>query len=262
MIQSNLENWNLYIAKRPNVKISFNELKNEFKSSIEESKELLEKEYSIALPKMDNKLLTEKVGYLKDNFNLEKSRQSSIDNKFTQIIGQSSIVIAIVAIIIPIIIDKLDFETKYIWLLVVLGIFSCLTIFYFTTSISISIKNLKTRGYYRPMHSHILYHPNSQLADFQSDQLVYLYNAINDNIKINDVKAEKVNKAYGRFTKGIFIFLISSAIGTFYICLNPKDDIKKISIDNQIYIAPIQRQIDSVNSNIIDWKLESFNGNN
>jgi hypothetical protein len=248
-INADLDNWNSYIAKNATEKISFNELKHRFESENSGRLEEFEKKYSKELSNIDSQLLIEKRSYLRENFKLEKNRQNTIDNKFTQIIGQSSIVIAIVAIIIPIIIDKMNFETKQIWLLIILALFSGLTILLLTTSIWISIKNLKTTGYYRPMHNHILYYSNSELVNFQKGELVTLYNAISENIKTNDLKAEKVNKAYTRFTKGIILFLLSSAIGTFYVCLNPKEDVKMVTIENQLDLAPIKSQIDSVQNN-------------
>jgi hypothetical protein len=95
------------------------------------------------------------------------------------------------------------------------------------------------------MHYLILAHIDSNIPEFQRDLLIKLYNSTNENIKTNDIKAEKVNTAYTRFTSGIILFLLASVLGTVYIFVNPKKEIKEVTINNQLNLKGIEAKLDT-----------------
>ena len=255
-IKSNIGLFNEIISKNSTNKTTFKDLKKLYlkqtKEKHKETIEFLEKEYPKDLNKLDDDFVNEKINYLKDIFQLEKGRQSSIDNKFTQIIGQSSIVIAVVSIIIPLVNDKFSYSSEYLLLIILIAFLGVFSIYNLTSSIWISIKHLKTRGYSRPMHNQILYHSKSKLRDFKIDHLINLYNSTNDNIDVNSIKADKVNKAYSRFSRGIVFFLFTSILVTTYIFKNPKEDVKKVTIANQLNVKEIEVQLNSISKKLSD----------
>ena len=249
-VENQKELWNHQIAKNPNQNISFNELKTQIiEKSKAEHKDLienLEKKYGKQIDKIDDLLISEKLSFMRDNFNLEKKRQNSLDHKFTQIIGQSSIVIVIVSIVIPIVNDKFQFNTDQWWFVGLIALIGIITIGYLLSSIYISINNSKTRGYSRLMHNVILNHMGSSVRNFQVEQLVTLYDSTNTNIEINSIKADKVNLAYSRFIKGLIAFIFVSLLATTYIMLNPKDKTKNIKISNQIELSEVNKELNLI----------------
>lgn len=238
---ASLKEWNDFIVNiDPISKISFNELKQKFDSEYKHNfnilKEIFEKEYLKRLINIDSQLLVEQLNYLREAFKLEKKRQNSLDNKLVQIIRQSSILTAIVAIIISIIVNNININlnTEYICIFLILGLFSISSILLLVASIFISIKNLKTRVYYRPSHNMILYSPHESLLNFQKEELLSLYDIVEENIKINDMKAKKVNKAYLMFARGLIFFILFSINWDYLYLLQSKRRIKKYSYRKSI----------------------------
>jgi cell division protein FtsL len=57
---------------------------------------------------INNSELDERIQYLREIFQFEETRQSTIENKISQIIGQSGVVFSLAGLFIPLFFDKLD----------------------------------------------------------------------------------------------------------------------------------------------------------
>jgi hypothetical protein len=245
---------NIIIKKNVNEKISFKQIITECECDtiIDDTQEEYEEIYMKDCGKNGSNIsidvLKEKKEYLQSNFNLEKQRQSLLDNKLTQIIGQTSVVVAVIALIIPLLIDKIslknDITTLTFWVFLFSSIF---TLVLLIRSICIAIKNLQAQSYQRPWHTLIHSHTKSILKELYFEQIIAYYDVIKYNIKVNNRKAEKVDESYKSFKWGLIFFVISALLFVMHRSIYKIDDAQKVKIENQISIKQIENNINELN---------------
>ncbi len=249
-IKTNIDSWNEFIVKNypSDKKVKFKELLKAFNNNNQGQNQdvisELEKEYGKNLENIPLEIINEKREYLLNLFNLEKQRQNLLDNKSIQIITQTSIITAIIALIIPLLIDDIDFNNDFkrisFWIFVILLL---LTLKFLLYSVILSIVNLRTTGYLRPMHTLILHHSKSTQKELSLSQLVTYYESIEKNIKVNNNKAEQINKSYNKFKIGLVLFVISAFAFVGHRFIYKFDGTKSIKIENQLNFEPIENDL-------------------
>lgn len=260
-ISSNKNEWDKFVydlfrnQRWGRFKFLMREFQSRQEQAIEEYIENLERQYERKISELPLNVLKEKVEYLQNQFNLEKQRQSNLDSKTIQIITQSSIVTTIIALMIPLLIDKINFNKDFkewlFWIFILLLVW---TLTLFVRSIIIAIKNLKTTGYSRPMHTMILHHSDGNVKKMYESQLTNFYNSTNYNIKVNNKKASEINKSYRHFRLGLILFVITAFTFVFYRFCEPFEDIKKVHIENNVTTKRIDEIIHRIES-----KADEFN---
>src|SRR6185312_4635383 len=91
------------------------------------------KEKEKYVPSKDLALAKNYLKYLEDLFSYQKSRQETIENKNSQLLGQASVVISIVAFFIPLFYDKFgDIDPSLKWTSIILFV---LAVFHYSMTI-------------------------------------------------------------------------------------------------------------------------------
>lgn len=89
--------------------------------------------------------IDDKITYLKDIFQFEESRQSTIENKIAQIIGQGGVVLSLAGLFIPLFFDKLDGID--LWKKIVLISIFIISVFFYLWSILKATQSYQINNY-------------------------------------------------------------------------------------------------------------------
>lgn len=253
--KSEPKHWNEYISKKPNEKITYNNLEKRFFDVMESKRKTslskLEKEYGKKIDKIPLNILQQNIEYLKDVFKFEKERQDRIDNKFMQIINQSSILIAFLTLLLTLVSDKINFNLNNLILLIFLGINILYVIRNLAISIFMAVKNLSPVGYKKPQYPTVLFNSDNSNNNFVIYKFVNLYESLEKNVEVNNSKADKVEIVYKKFRSSLIALLIFCILTSFYITIFPKKADYSIDLVNQLDLTNIQNELKNIN--------ESFN---
>lgn len=165
------------------------------------------------IPTKDKEIAKGYLKYLEDLFNYQKSRQETIENKNSQLLGQASIVISIVAFFIPLFYEKFgDISPLFKWTVVISFVSA---VFHYSMTIynaglilqinKYPYSNGRTRTITKESRA-------TNEIDFLNEQIGDLVYAINNNIIQNNKKGNSLINAGYCFKIGNFIFLVFTLI--------------------------------------------------
>lgn len=181
---------------------------------------------------ISEKLISHKE-FLKSLMEDERSRLENIESKTSQLISQTSLIISLASLFIPLLIDKsndISFGFKVFFVLILIFTYS----FYILTIINaLKNYNLKKYNYAVPSPQNVLDFKDKSLEEFNEELIKdYLY-SINENQKINNIKATNVLHSYNSFKIAnilLSILVITVCSLTFFT----KETNTKIDIENPI----------------------------
>jgi hypothetical protein len=194
--------------------------------------------YEIDLDSIKNDVVDDKIGYLKDIIQFEENRQSTIENKISQIIGQSGVVFSLAGLFIPLFFDKL-IEIE-LWKKIALISVFIVAIFFYLWSILKATQSYQINKYRYVTgdpHTVVKYIGEMQFKVIMMKDLIY-------SCKIGEIsnnhKASKLlyaNNAFksGSITMGILLLFFCS----FIFIYKPTDEPSKMQITNLDSIAQI-----------------------
>lgn len=184
-----------------------------------------------------NKLIVHKE-FLKSLLEDERSRLENIESKTSQLISQTSLIISLASLFIPLLIEKsndIAIIFKVIFVLILISTYS----FYLLTIINaLKNYNLKKFNYATPSPQNVIDFKDKSIDEFNEELIKdYLY-SINENQKINNIKATNVLHSYNSF-KTANILLSVLVIIVCLLSFFTKENSSKIEIQN-----PIEFKID------------------
>ena len=185
----------------------------------------------------DLKLAERHLAYLKELYDYQKNRQQNIESKNAQLVGQTSIIISIVSLFIPLLIDKLS--SIYIVLLCSLIFGFTVILFHYLVTIVHSIKTLQINHYpYSTRSTSTLTKDNraTNEIDFINEEIEDLIWSIDKNTIQNNRKGGNLIYA----TRSFRIATISTAIFTLLI----------IAFSFFIKPKPQEIKIEAINSKV------------
>jgi hypothetical protein len=163
--------------------------------------------------KYQKKISREHLIYLKDLLEFQRDRQSTIENKTSQLVGQSSVVFSLVALFVPLFYDKF-IDTELLVKIILLSLFLLAFIFYLFTIIH-STRALSIHKYrYSTGDPKTVLSKNSS-KEFVEEQISDLVFSINLNSYSNDQKGTNLILAHRTFSFGNRVF----ALLAFVLCL-------------------------------------------
>jgi len=69
----------------------------------------------------DLKLANRHLQYLKEIYDFQRGRQSNIESKNSQLVGQASVIISIIALFVPLLIDKFSNMDTLPFVIIIIG---------------------------------------------------------------------------------------------------------------------------------------------
>jgi hypothetical protein len=90
-------------------------------------------------------LANKHLQYLKEIYDFQRERQGNIENKNSQLVGQASVIISIIALFIPLLIDKFSNIGTFPFIIIIIGFIFIL--FHYLVAIIHSIKTLQINHY-------------------------------------------------------------------------------------------------------------------
>lgn len=191
--------------------------------------------------------------YLKEIHKYQRERRTTIENKNSQLVGQASMAISIIALFIPLLIGNLN--SVILWLKVILLLFFLIIILHYILSISHAVKTLAVDNYEYPSRSTKSVTKTDRKEteiDFinsEIEDLIYIINQTtsNDNIKGSNLIYGARCFKIGNIGLGIMTILI--VISTFSL----KKETPEIKIQN---LNELKLEIpDTLKTNILDLHL-------
>lgn len=171
--------------------------------------------------------------FLKSLLDEERSRLENIEAKTTQLISQTSLIISLASLFIPLLIDKsndINIIYKFLFVLILVG-----TYFFYILTIINALKNynIKKYKYASPSPENVLDYKDQSLHEF-NEELVrdYLY-SVNENQKINNIKASNVLHSYNAFKIAnilLSVLVVSVCIFSFFT----EENSTKVEIKNPV----------------------------
>lgn len=162
---------------------------------------------------VDKSLLNRHLVFIKGLFDYEKKRQENIEKKALQLISHSSLIISIITLSIVILANKFTLLDSY-WFYVLIFLFLLILCFLFFT-LYFAIVALKIKLFHRPAHTLIVSPEAMDEKSFIYTETKILYNAVEENIDIDNRKVLRMNRGYSFFNWAILTIVVFSII-TFY----------------------------------------------
>lgn len=157
--------------------------------------------------KFNKDLLDDYVSYLLRIFENEDRRLNIIESKITRLIGQSGLMISIIAFIIPLFYDKLN--CLNLPFKITLGLIFIITILLIGVSIYSASEVLKIHKFnYADCSVETLKKDFKKGQDFKEEYIADLIYSINNNRKLNDIKGTILIKANKFFIYGVYSLII------------------------------------------------------
>lgn len=171
--------------------------------------------------------------FLKTLLDEERSRLGNIEAKTTQLISQTSLIISLASLFIPLLIDKsndININVKFIFVFFLVATY----LFYILTIINaLKNYNVKKYNYASPSPENVLDYKDLTIDEFNEELIRdYLY-SINENQKINNTKATNVLHSYNTFKIAnilLSILVIAVCISSFFT----KESFTKVEIKNAV----------------------------
>lgn len=191
--------------------------------------------------------------YLKEIHEYQQDRRTTIENKNSQLVGQTSIVTSIFALFIPLLIDNLDGVT--LWIKVSLSFFFLIIMFHFLLSIIHAIQTFTVDKYKYPGRSTKSVTKTDRKEteiDFINSEIKDLVYIINSTAPIDNIKGGNLIYSARCFkigNIGFGILTILVIVSTFTLKReNPELTIKNL---NELKFEIL----DTLNTRIIDLQL-------
>ncbi len=203
----------------------------------------------------DIKLAERHLEYLKELYNIQRERQANIENKNSQLVGQASVIISIIALFVPLLIDKFSNINTFLFIIVIVAFIFVL--FHYLVAIIHSIKTLQINHYqYSTTSTKTITKVSRSIneADFIKEEIEDLIYCIDKNSIQNNRKGSNLIFA----TRSFRIATIGVALFTLMVLsfsLSLKSESQKIeieSIDKSIIKEinlPIQEELNSIKNN-------------
>ena len=180
--------------------------------------------------------------YLRNLYIEENDRQSIVEGKQSQLLGQSSVILSLVGLFIPMYMDKLSSVTSY--LQVALIVIFLLTLFFYFRTIFFSSRHLNAAAanYQRLSAGTVNDHFDSKAA-FHEEEIRDMLTCIDCNKQINDTKVVNLQKAYRNFTIAnvCTAILAVSLLGSIFLL--PKPGIPEVKVKGPVQVEEIKPQV-------------------
>jgi hypothetical protein len=150
----------------------------------------------------DSSTLDHHLEFIKETFDKEDERRTSLEGKAGQLLGQAGLVLSLVAILTPLIADSLAQLPKP--LLVVVAVLFVATILFFTNSVfhTALLTKVLNWHYMRPHAENIFKRypattitPPATYEPYKSELILDFYKSYQRNKSNNDQKADSLNHA-------------------------------------------------------------------
>lgn len=171
--------------------------------------------------------------FLKSLIDEENSRLENIEGKTTQLISQTSLIISLASLFIPLLIDKSD--DLIFWIKVLFVFILIFTYVFYILTIINALKNYNVikYNYSSPNPENVLIFKDKSTIEL-NEELVrdYLY-SIKENQNLNNIKATNVLHSYNTFkiaNISLSVLIISVCLISFF----KKNENEKIEIMNPI----------------------------
>lgn len=205
----------------------------------------------------DLKVAQRHLDYLKENHNYHKERQTTIENKNSQLVGQASIIISIFALFIPLLIDKLVDQNILVLIPLILGFIVIL--FHYVLTIVHSTKTLEISKYpYATRNTNTVTSANRKTSeqDFLDEEINDLVYIIDKNTTQNNRKGANLIYATRSFRIASISFAVFTVliIGFSFIINSKPQSIVIEAVNKEIYQELKQQIVDE--SKLIDIRPE------
>lgn len=163
--------------------------------------------------KASSKILAKShLSYLKEIYNFQRERQANIESKNSQLVGQASVIISIIALFVPLLIDKFTNISTLSFVLIIVGFLFVL--FHYLVAIIHSIKTLQINHYHyctRSTNTVTKKERASSEEDFIKEEIEDLVWSIGKNTIQNNRKGRNLIFATRSFriaTIGVAVFTL------------------------------------------------------
>lgn len=187
-----------------------------------------------------------KLDYLKSLDAQEVERQTTIDTKTSQLIGQTGVIFSLVGLFIPMYIDKFS-QLNLIYQVIIIAVF-LFTLLFYLLAIAHATKYLNVKNYkYAQRSTETVKKNYEKNKDFRIEEVKDLIYSIEKNTGINNRKAGNLIYGYRAFRAGNILIGILSVLLLFSIYFMPKEETKKVTIDS-VELKSLDSSIKEMNS--------------
>jgi uncharacterized membrane protein YbhN (UPF0104 family) len=205
-------------------------------------------------------MLKPSLEYLKDLNKDENDRQSTAENKCTQIISSSGIFLTIIGLMISLLVTSRDLIE--LWFKIILVLLIICIVYFYVRSIILAFDGLDPKKYRYQRGLPETVNEFNKEEDFTKQVIRDYVGSITVNFELNNKKFDYVIKArkkfiYGIYTTGAMIILLIFYISFFYVKEN--DKIQKIDIVSDLQkkeLIDIKQAIDSLNLRMKEINFE------
>ena len=198
-----------------------------------------------------------RVDYLKLILDFEKSRRAAIENKLSQLTGQSSIVLSLLALFIPIMIDK--FEEQTVWktfaIILFLLCFLAFVIAIFHSTKTLDIKNFS----YSTGSPATVTKRFDQANGFEEEFVSDLISSLNRNSSVDNQKGNILLCAQRSFRTGIVSVGLLGILLTLNLFTRGQNE-NTVRILNQVELSRLEKSLDSLKEQF-DTNSKNLNSN-
>ncbi len=177
------------------------------------------------------------LSYLKEQSQFQRDRQTNIENKNAQLVGQASVIVSIITLFVPLIIDKLSSLNFFFFLAIIFGFLFVLI--HYLIAIIHAIKTLQINHYYYSSRSTRTLTKSDRATNqgsFYHEEISDLIFSIEKNALQNNRKGRNLVFATRSFriaTVGLVIFAVS-IIGFGSVQIHQPQQIEIKSINNSV----------------------------
>ena len=195
-----------------------------------------------------------KTAYLKALDDQEGSRQSSIESKTSQLIGQTGIIFTILGLFIANYFSK--FSTWPLLLQILLIVIFLVSFFFYLATIFQATKYLNVLKYkYGQRSVSTVKNKFDTEDDFKVEEIKDLIYSIERNTQVNNLKCNNLIYAYRSFRVGTMMVGLLSILLILSAFLPPKQSVGKMQIENEIVIKRMDTALKNLKYEIKNLQL-------
>lgn len=187
--------------------------------------------------------LEEKLAYLRGIYDEENQRQSIVEGKNAQLLGQSGVILSLVGLFIPMYFDKFINSGMFFQILLLTGFLSTLSFYFITIFKSSKYLNADGANYVRKSPGTVDQAFSSK-EEFYKEEINDLLVSINSNLLINNQKVKDLKSSYNNFRRANICTAVLSILLLCSMFFIPKSSTPEVSIKEPIIVKGVAEFID------------------
>lgn len=195
--------------------------------------------------------------FVKSLLNEENNRLNTLESKTAQLISQTGIIFSLLSLFIPIFIERISEQSFYIKITFVIVLVAAFVAYVLTINRAIRNYRVNDFPYSMPHPNDVIKYQKLTKEEFSANEVRDLLYSINQNIGVNNAKANNLIKSYKSFRTGNYLTALLGLFLCFSILIPQSKEID-VKISNGIRIENLDSNFKSLIEKIDSVKIDTI----